>query len=79
MSEWKLMDSAPKDGALVVLYFGNTFDQPWQAERGCVVAFWSDPSVGDTLPEDAGWYAHESDGNMLRGEPKLWYFLPEPE
>ena len=79
MSKWKGMASAPKDGSLILLYWHNTSERPWRAERGYSLAFWSDPSIGDTLPEDAGWYACESDSNRLDElyEPSLWAPIPK--
>lgn len=67
--EWQPIETAPKDGT-VVLLAGPEF------EHGCVIAFWSDPSVGDTTEEDAGWYESESDSHRLFGTPTHWMPLP---
>ena len=76
MSEWKGMASAPKDRVVIILYWHN--ERPWQSENGYCLAFWSDPFIGDTLPEDAGWYAREFDGNKVNElyEPSLWAPIP---
>ena len=79
IDKWKSMEIAPKDGSLILLYWHNTSKRPWRAERGYSLAFWSDPSIGDTLPENAGWYACESDSNRLNElhEPSLWAPIPK--
>lgn len=70
------IESAPKDGTLVLLYWEDQIRRPWESEGGYCVGFWSDPEVGDTLPEDAGWYATDTSGNTFHYPPTHWAPLP---
>lgn len=65
------MSWAPRDGTPIILY-GPDF------EHGAVVAFWSDPTVGDTAAENAGWYESEASSHPISEEPTSWAPLALP-
>lgn len=70
--EWLPMETAPKDGDPVLLRMP-------ESEHGMVIAFWSDETIGDTAPEDAGWYESEISGNRVDAfgdTPTGWCRLP---
>lgn len=68
MREWQPIETAPKDGSAILL--AGPF------EHGCIIAFWSDPSIGDTEPSDSGWYEFEWSGNPIHGQPTHWSPIP---
>lgn len=69
MSEWQPIETAPKDGTEVLLFFVS--DVPWQASsKGICIGFWGDDGSN-------AWYAFESDSNAL-GNPTHWMPLPPP-
>jgi hypothetical protein len=80
MNEWKPIETAPKDGSLLIFYWSDVHNQPWQCERGYCLGFWSDPltSGGGTVEEYSGWYDCETAGNALSPQPTLWAPLLEP-
>lgn len=77
MSDLQRIETAPKDGTLVLLYWADPLQSPWESEGGYCVGFWSDPGVGDTEPEDAGWYATDTSNNPFQYPPTHWMPLPD--
>ena len=68
MSEWQPIETAPKDGATILLYFPKGY---WADDRDIAIGFWSD---GD-------WYSGEADSTPMTGFgsfPSHWMPLPEP-
>lgn len=75
MSEWKTIDSAPKDGTVVLLFCPKSWDS-----EGVRVGWWC-TSPAEHNFDDSGWYDDESashDVSDLYGEPTHWMPLPEP-
>lgn len=66
---WNSMDTAPKDGTFILLR------APWE-ESGAVIAFWSDPSIGDTTEDEAGWYISECSSHRIYRDVTGWAPLP---
>ena len=62
---WQPMEKSPKDGTVVLLRVPSS-------EHGMLLAFWSDPSIGDTELEDAGWYENEWSGTSITQEITGW-------
>jgi len=69
---WQPIDTAPKDGTMVLLWLGNR-------ELGVVNGYW----IGGTLPgDDPGWYTEPGPKPlaMWKLEPTHWMpMLPGPE
>lgn len=68
-NEWKDIETAPKDGEHVLLYFPDGY---WADDRDISVGFWG---VGDD------WFDSEaSSGSMTAfgSYPSHWMPLPEP-
>lgn len=73
MSEWKTIESAPKDGTIILLYENNKDGM----ELGCCgvgVGFWmyQDPWKGEEYWADA--YSMD----LLMDNPTHWMPLPQP-
>ena len=75
-SKWQPIETAPKDGSLLLFYWPDVHNRPWQCERGYCLGFWSDSSIGDTFDEDAGWYDRDTAGQMLSPQPAYWASIP---
>ena len=69
MSEWKTMDSAPKDGTDVLLHGPSV---SWK--RPPVVAGW----FGEPETDQPGWYSYDEPEELLRFSPTHWMPLPAP-
>lgn len=68
MSEWKPIETAPKDETDVLLY------RTWDLKKTLppIVAGWFD-NYGY-----AGWCSHEKPDHFIEGTPTHWMPLPEP-
>ena len=64
MSEWQPIETAPKNGTLILAYETNTDDEYLS---GCMLAWWN--------PRQCFW---EIDGGGFGGELTHWQPLPEP-
>lgn len=82
MSEWQPIESAPKDGSYMLLYFPEgarslreDYDaQDWsEYEPAMMLGFWS----GDNYPENE-WTHDFYEGISFYGEPTHWMPLPTP-
>lgn len=68
---WRPIEEAPKDGTAILILCPDS-------EFGAVIAFWSDPIVGDTIAEESGWYASEASSNRIFEIPTHYRPLPPP-
>lgn len=75
VGDWRPIETAPKDGTPVVVYCP---DNVGDGCEGMKVAFWSDPTVGDTQDDEAGWYDWEGAGNCINGTPTLYRLIAPP-
>ena len=66
---WRPIEEAPKDGTAILILCPDS-------EFGAVIAFWSDPIVGDTIAEESGWYASEASSNRIFEIPTHYRPLP---
>lgn len=75
MSEWKPIDTAPKDGTTVLL---STLDI--DAAQYVIAAFFEGSADFGGSPDDGpGWYLYPTNGNhQVIGEPTHWMPLPQP-
>lgn len=72
MSEWKTIESVPRDETVVLLYCPESWDT-----KGVRVGWWHN---AENALED-GWYENEWASHMLTdlyGKPTHWMPLPEP-
>lgn len=77
MSEWQLIETAPKDGSLVMLYL------PDSAVRPITFARWSSEAhydrFGNRFPSNGDWYEDLGDqGWPIDVDATHWMPLPEP-
>lgn len=66
---WKSIESAPKDGTAVLLYFPDGY---WADDRNIAIGFWG---IG------GGWYDSESASTSMTAfgsHPTHWRPLPDP-
>ena len=74
---WRTMDSAPRDGTIVLLYVpGSVY---WDTDY-CILAFWGDETHGFERRQDPDnwWFSCEADSNPILGTPTHWLPLPTP-
>lgn len=69
MSEWRTIDSAPKDGTAFLAYYPQR--RGFSARQDCIPVFWS------------GWgggcWQNSTSGHHITGdEPSHWQELPDP-
>jgi hypothetical protein len=73
MSEWLPIETAPRDGTGVLLFFPSRY-----GDHIVISGFWGGTDEPDPEP---GWYHRECDSNKLTGwgdEPTHWMLMPEP-
>jgi hypothetical protein len=70
MSEWQPIESAPKDGTHVLLWFPAGY---WATEVHVAIGLWDSG-------EDEGWYAGDESHSMTAhgAPPTYWMPLPAP-
>jgi hypothetical protein len=79
MMEWQPIETAPKDGTVVLLFCPASWDT-----NGVRVAFWYPGEVNppDGAPDgDAGWYDDETGSHPMTlhyEEPTHWMPIPDP-
>jgi len=67
--KWQPIETAPKDGTEVLLFFPTGF---WRDDRKIAIGFWG---IGDD------WFEGEADARSMTDfgdHPTLWMPLPEP-
>ena len=75
IEEWQPIETAPKDGTTILLYFPNGY---WADYRNVAIGFWGGWSDDAS---DAGWYGDESNSNTMTdfgSFPTHWMKLPDP-
>lgn len=82
MSEWRTIETAPKDGA-AILGYGRHVDSPSDAQRGVVAGdHWWAIMLWDVWRDSGLAQSHRwvfaKDGARTWSEPTHWMPLPDP-
>ena len=80
MSEWQPIETAPKDGAAVLLYLPDAYTMCGLTD-GIIIGHWSAADLPADAPEhsdDAWFHVSQTGGFYCDIEPTHWMPLPEP-